>query len=96
MSAGEQDGEVHRQVGDHPNHRSAWQPRLVTRDDLAKAWEIISFGPDLARLRPVGPIIQVWSDVPTVAEASRQPQVAIDCRLSALLQQLAEQCAGST
>lgn len=69
----------------------AWQPRLVTRDDLAKAWRVVSFGPDLSQLGPAGSLVQVWSNVPAVADGFQAAQAAIAGRLSALLQDLPEQ-----
>jgi arsenate reductase len=69
----------------------AWRPRLVTRDDLTKAWRIISFGPELSKLRAAGPAVQVWSDVPAVADGLSAAQAAIVGRLSALLEDLPEQ-----
>jgi arsenate reductase (thioredoxin) len=72
-----------------------WQPRLVTRDDLAKAWRVVSFGPDLSHLGPAGRLVQVWSDVPAVADGFQAAQAAIAGRISALLQDLLEQRAAS-
>jgi arsenate reductase (thioredoxin) len=67
---------------------AAWQPRLVTRDDLAKAWRIVSFGPDLSQQRPAGTPVQVWSDVPAVADDLQAAQAAIARRLAGLLEDL--------
>ena len=69
----------------------AWQPRLVTRDDLTEAWRVVSFGPDLSQLRPVGTLVQVWSDVPAVADGFQAAQAAMVGRLCALLEDLPEQ-----
>jgi arsenate reductase (thioredoxin) len=69
----------------------AWQPRLVTRDDLAGAWRVVSFGPDLSQQRPVGTLVQVWSDVPAAADGFQVAQAVIAGRISALLEDLSEQ-----
>jgi arsenate reductase (thioredoxin) len=70
---------------------SAWQPRPVTLGDLAQAWRVISFGPDLSRLLPTGTLVQVWSDVPAVADGFQAAQAAMAGRLSGLLEDLPEQ-----
>jgi arsenate reductase (thioredoxin) len=70
---------------------AAWRPRLVTRDDLAKAWRVVSFGPDLSHLGPAGTLVQVWGDVPAVADGFQAAQAAIASRLSTLLQDPPEQ-----
>jgi hypothetical protein len=69
----------------------AWQPRPVTREDLAKAWRVVSFGPDLSHLLPTGTLFQVWSDVPAVADGLQTAQAVIAGRLSALLEDVPEQ-----
>jgi arsenate reductase (thioredoxin) len=69
----------------------AWQPRPVTPDDLARAWRVISFGPDLSQLHHAGTPVQVWSNVPAVADGLQAAQAAIAGRLSTLLQDLPEQ-----
>jgi arsenate reductase (thioredoxin) len=74
----------------------AWQPRLVTREDLAKAWRVVSFGPDLSHLLPTGTRVQVWSDVPAVADSLQTAQAVIASRLSALFKDLPEQRADGT
>ena len=45
----------------------AWQPQLVTREDLTKAWQVVSRS-NLSHLRLAGTLVQVWSDVPAVAD----------------------------
>jgi arsenate reductase len=69
----------------------AWQPRPVTPGDLAGAWRVVSFGPDLSQLHPTGTPVQVWSDVPAVADGLQAAQAAIADRLSTLLQDLPKQ-----
>ena len=63
----------------------------MTPDDLAGAWRVVSFGPDLSQLLPVGTLVQVWSDVPAVADGFQAAQAVIAGRLSALLEDLPEQ-----
>jgi arsenate reductase len=74
----------------------AWQPGLVTGDDLAGTWRVVSLGPDLSHLRPVGTLVQVWSDVPAVADSLQEAQAVIASRLSALFKDLPEQRADGT
>jgi arsenate reductase (thioredoxin) len=69
----------------------AWQPRPVTPGDLAGAWRVVSFGPDLSQLHPAGTPVQFWSDVPAVADGLQAAQAAIADRLSTLLQDLPKQ-----
>jgi arsenate reductase len=64
----------------------AWQPRLVTHDDLAPAWRIISFGPDLSHLLPEGANVEAWDDIPAVANSLPAAQAAIAGRLPELVQ----------
>jgi arsenate reductase (thioredoxin) len=64
----------------------AWQPRLVTPDDLAPAWRIISFGPDLSHLLPEGALVEAWDNIPAVADSLPAAQAAIAARLPELIQ----------
>ena len=64
----------------------AWQPRLVTPDDLAPAWRIISFGPDLSHLLPEGALVEAWDNIPAVADSLPAAQAAIAARLLELIQ----------
>src|SRR2546421_3407563 len=43
------------------------RPRRVTRDELASAWRVVSFGCDLTALAPDARI-ERWYDVPAVSE----------------------------
>ncbi len=63
----------------------AWQPRLVTREDLLKAWRVVSFGPDLPNLVPKGTLVEVWADIPAVAAGFQAAQAAISGRLLRLI-----------
>jgi arsenate reductase (thioredoxin) len=69
----------------------AWHPRPLTSGDLAQAWRVVSFDPDLSHLLPAGTLVQVWSDVPAVADGFQAAQAVIAGRLSALLEDLSEQ-----
>ena len=69
----------------------AWQPRLVTREDLAKAWQVVSFGPNLSHLLPSGTLVQIWDKIPAVADGLQAAQALIAGRLSALVEDLPEQ-----
>jgi arsenate reductase len=70
---------------------TAWQPRPLTPGDLAQALRVVSFGPDLSDLLPAGTLVQVWSDVPAVADGFQAAQAVIAGRLSVLLDDLPEQ-----
>jgi protein-tyrosine-phosphatase len=67
----------------------AWQPRQVTRDDLARAWRIISFEPDLAHLLPHGALVERWNDVSAVAEGFEVAESTIAERLRELVNDIA-------
>jgi arsenate reductase len=64
----------------------AWRPRLVTREDLAEAWRVVSFGPDLSHLLPAGTLVQVWSHVPAVADGFQAAQAVIAGQLLRLIE----------
>jgi arsenate reductase len=64
---------------------TAWQPRPVTPGDLAQAWRVVSFGPDLSNLVPTGTLVQVWDDIPAVADGFQAAQAAIAGRLLTLI-----------
>jgi arsenate reductase (thioredoxin) len=59
----------------------AWQPRPLTPGDLAQAWRVVSFGPDLSHLVPNGTPLEHWDDVPAVADGLQPAQAAIAGRL---------------
>src|SRR6266705_2011008 len=48
------------------------RPRRVTRDELASAWRVVSFGCDLTALAPDARI-ERWDDVPAVSEDGARP-----------------------
>jgi arsenate reductase (thioredoxin) len=64
---------------------TAWQPRPVTPGDLAQAWRVVSFGPDLSHIGPAGTLVEVWDDIPTVADGFQAAQAAIAGRLLTLI-----------
>src|SRR3989442_2304301 len=55
------------------------RPRRVTRDELASAWRVVSFGCDLTALAPDARIDR-WDDVPAVSEDYRRPRDGISAR----------------
>jgi len=64
------------------------QPRRVTRDDLAGAAAVVSFGPDLSALVAPGRAIVRWDDVPALSEDFEAGRAAILARLPALLEEV--------
>jgi arsenate reductase (thioredoxin) len=64
---------------------TAWQPRPVTPGDLAQAWRVVSFGPDLSNLVPKGTLVEVWDDIPAVADGFQAAKAAIAGRLLTLI-----------
>lgn len=60
-------------------------PQQVTRQDLANAWRMVSFGCDLVEMAPPGLTIERWDDVPAAAEDFRAARDAIVTRLQRLL-----------
>src|SRR2546428_9599921 len=55
------------------------RPRRVTRDELASAWRVVSFGCDLTALAPDAPI-ERWDDVPAVRGTYRRARDVIPAR----------------
>lgn len=63
------------------------RPRLVTRDDLAGASRVVSFGCDLASLgAPVA--VERWDDVPAVSDDYRKARDVIASRVERLVDDL--------
>ena len=62
------------------------RPRRVTRDDLASAWRVVSFGCDLAALAPDARI-ERWDDVPAVSEDYGRARDVIAARVRMLVGQ---------
>jgi arsenate reductase (thioredoxin) len=63
----------------------AWRPRPLTPGDLAQGWRVVSFDPDLSQLVPSGTVLEVWDDVPAVADGLEGAQAAITGRLLRLI-----------
>lgn len=63
------------------------RPRRVTRDDVAGAWRVVTFGCELGPLA-AGVPVERWDDVPAVSDDFRQARAAIDARLVRLLGEL--------
>ena len=64
------------------------RPRLVTRDELARATRIVSFGCDLGSLG-VGAGVERWDDVPAVSDDYQKARDVIATRVERLVDTLA-------
>jgi len=62
------------------------RPRRVTRDELASAWRVVSFGCDLTALAP-DTRIERWDDVPAVSEDYGRAREVIAARVRMLVGQ---------
>ena len=62
------------------------RPRRVTRDELASAWRVVSFGCDLAALAPDARI-ERWDDVPAMSEDYGRARDVIAARVRMLVGQ---------
>ena len=62
------------------------RPRRVTRDELASAWRVVSFGCDLTALAPDARI-ERWDDVPAVSEDYGRAREVIAARVRILVGQ---------
>src|SRR2546425_6691392 len=62
------------------------RPRRVTRDELASAWRVVSFGCDLTALAPDARI-ERWDDVPAVSEDYGRARDVIAARVRMLVGQ---------
>ena len=58
----------------------------MTPGYLAQAWRVVSFGPDLSNLVPKGTLVEVWDDIPAVADGFQAAQAAIAGRLLTLIE----------
>jgi len=63
------------------------RPRRVTRDELASAWRVVSFGCDLTALAPDARI-ERWDDVPAVSEDYGRARDVIAARVRMLVAQV--------
>jgi arsenate reductase (thioredoxin) len=61
------------------------RPRSVTRDELASAWRVVSFGCDLSDLAPPGRTVEKWDDVPMVSDGFAAARDAIAARVRRLV-----------
>src|SRR5256885_633814 len=64
------------------------QPQRLSKQDLAKATHIVSFGLDLAAIAPAGVPIERWDDCPAVTEDYSTARDFIVTRVDALLNRL--------
>jgi protein-tyrosine-phosphatase len=64
------------------------RPRRVSREDLAGAAAVVSFGPDLSAVAPPGCPVVHWDDVPALGEDFEGGRRAIEARLPALLEEV--------
>jgi arsenate reductase len=64
------------------------RPRRVTREDVAQASRVVSFGCDLGDLAPAGVPVERWDDVPAVSADFQKARDAIAARLSRLIEGL--------
>jgi len=63
------------------------RPRRVTRDDVAGAWRVVTFGCALEELGAGAPV-ERWDDVPAVSDDFRKARAAIEARVGRLLDEL--------
>jgi protein-tyrosine-phosphatase len=75
---------------------SGRRPERVSRQDLAKASHIVSFGLDLAGLAPKGVAIERWDDCPAVTEDYAKARTYIVTRVQDLVERLGAGTAGRT
>jgi len=66
------------------------RPRRVTREDVAAATRIVTFGCDLGALAP-SVSVDRWDDVPAVSEGYEAARAVIDARVERLVDQLARE-----
>lgn len=60
------------------------RPRRVTREDVAQASRVVSFGCDLGDLAPPGVPVERWDDVPAVSADFDRARAAICSRVGRL------------
>lgn len=61
------------------------RPSPVSREELANAWRVVSFGCDLAPMAPPGLAVERWDDIPAVSQDWNAARDAILARLALLL-----------
>jgi arsenate reductase len=64
------------------------RPRRITREDVAQASRVVSFGCDLGDLAAPGVRVDRWDDVPAVSADFQKARDAIAARLPRLLEGL--------
>lgn len=64
------------------------RPRSATREELANASHVVSFGCDLRDVAPSGLTVERWDDVPAVSTDFRTARDVIIARLKRLLGEL--------
>jgi len=62
------------------------KPRLVTREDVARADRVVAFGCDLGAAVPAGVAVDQWADVPAVSDGLPAARAAIHAHLERLLE----------
>ena len=65
------------------------RPRLVTADDLAGAWRVVSLGCDPAALEAAGSRLVRWDDVPPPTQGLAAVREDIRRRVAGLVEELA-------
>lgn len=67
---------------------SRHQPRRVSRDELAQAYQVISLGCDLPDLEIEPDLVEEWLDIPAPSQDLHGAQAAIRNYVDALVDQL--------
>ena len=62
-----------------------YRARRVTHEELAAAWQVVSFGCDLSHVAPPGLAVVRWDDVPLVSDGFPPARAAIVRRVRQLL-----------
>ena len=63
-----------------------YRARRVTHEELAAAWQVVSFGCDLSHVAPPGLAVVRWDDVPLVSDGFPPARAAIVRRARQLLE----------
>ena len=61
------------------------QPRRISREDLAGAWRVVTFGCDVGGMVPSGVTVERWDDIPAVSENFDVARDAIVARVARLV-----------
>ncbi len=65
------------------------RPRAVTPEEVASAWRVVSFGPDVPGTRRPRARVERWEDVPAVSDGYEAARDAIMVHLRDLLMEAA-------